>query len=110
MVRIRGPLLAWLTSYLTSRSQYTVLNGQRSSFSLVTSSVPQGSVLGPTLFGLYTNNLVESVHSATVYMYADDTSIYCVGRRIDEVHVALNQSLGSLSNDDGDGNDNAAKQ
>jgi len=93
---IRGPLLAWLTSYLTSRSQYTVLNGQRSSLSHVTSGVPQGSVLGPTLFVLYTSELVEFVQSATVYMYADDTTVYYIGESIDEVSAALNQSLKEL--------------
>ena len=90
---IRGPLLAWLTSYLTSRSQYTVLNGQRSSYSPVASGVPQGSVLGPTLFVLYTSDLVESVQSAAVYMYADDTTLYCNENSIEEVSAALNQSL-----------------
>ena len=93
---IRGPLLNWLTSYLTSRLQYTVLNGQRSRFSSVSSGVPQGSVLGPTLFVLYTSNLVESVQSGTVHMYADDTTIYCIGKSIDEVAAALNQSLTEL--------------
>jgi len=93
---IRGPLLAWLTSYLTSRSQYTVLNGQRSILSHVSSSVPQGSVLGPTLFVLYTSDLVEFVQSATVYMYADDTTVYCIGESTEEVSAALNQSLKEL--------------
>ena len=93
---IRGPLLAWLTSCLTSRSQYTVLNGQRSILSHVTSGVPQGSVLGPTLFFLYTSDLVEFVQSATVYMYADDTTVYCIGESIDEVSATLNQSLKEL--------------
>ena len=93
---IRGPLLNWLTSYLTSRLQYTVLNGQRSRFSSVSSGVPQGSVLGPTLFVLYTSDLVESVQSGTVHMYADDTTIYCIGKSIDEVAAALNQSLTEL--------------
>ena len=69
-----GPFVAWLTNYLTTRTHYTVLNGHRSSTSPVFSGVPQGSVLGPTLFGLYTSDLVESVQSATVYMFACSTS------------------------------------
>ena len=77
---IRGSLLNWLTSYLTSRSQYTVLNRQRSNLCSVSSGVPQGSVMGPTLFTLYTSDLVASIQSGTVYMYADDTTIYCIGK------------------------------
>lgn len=60
------------------------------------SGVPQGSVLGPTLFVLYTSDLVGSVQSGTVHMYADDTTIYCIGKSIDEVAAALNQSLTEL--------------
>ena len=68
----------------------------RSRFSSVSSGVPQGSVLGPTLFVLHTSDLVESVQSGTVHMYADDTTIYCMGKSIDEVAAALNQSLTEL--------------
>ena len=92
-IGICGPLLNWLTSFLTCRQQYTILNGQRSSLCSVSSGVPQGSVLGPTLFSLYTSDLVESVLSGSVYMYADDTTIYCIENTIDEVSAALNQSL-----------------
>ena len=97
-LEIRGSLLNWLTSYLTSRSQYTVLNGQRSDLCSVSSGVPQRSVIGPTLFTLYTSDLVASIQSGTVYMYADDTTIYCIGKTIDEVSVALNQSLKEFYN------------
>ena len=93
---IRGSLLNWLTSYLTSRSQYTVLNGQRSNLCSVSSGVPQGSVIGPTLFTLYTSDLVASIQSGTVYMYAHGTTIYCIGKTIDGVYVALNQALKEL--------------
>ena len=93
---IRGSLLNWLTSYLTSRLQYTVLNGQRSSLCPVSSGVPQGSVLGPTLFTLYTSDLVASIQSGSVNMYADDTTVCCIGKTIDEVSAALNQSLKEL--------------
>ena len=93
---IRGFLLNWLTSYLTSRLQYMVLNGQRSTLCSVSSGVPQGSVLGPTLFTLYTSDLVASIQSGSVYTYADDTTVYCIGKTIDEVSAALNQSLKEL--------------
>ena len=90
---IRSPLLNWLTSYLTSRLQYTVLNGQRSGLCSVSSGVLQGSVLGPSLYALYTSDLVASVQSGSIYMYADDTTVYCIGKTVDEVSAVLNQSL-----------------
>ena len=55
--------------------------------------IPQGSVLGPTLFVLFTNDLPRSVPSGSVYMYADDTTIYCVGETADLVIDQLNKAL-----------------
>ena len=49
---INGVLLDWLRSYLENRKQYTVLNGIASDLNTVKSGIPQGSVLGPTLFSL----------------------------------------------------------
>ncbi|KAL9982072.1 hypothetical protein ACROYT_G010864 [Oculina patagonica] len=93
---IEGNLLDWLKDYLRNRKQFTVMNGKKSDYAQVTYGIPQGSVLGPTLFNLYTSDLPDSVTSGEVYMYADDTSIYCVGNTIDHVTTLLNDALNEL--------------
>jgi len=89
----KGNLLAGAGDYLSKRKQYTVVNGELSDQAYVTSGVPQGSVLGPTLFALYTSDLPEAVSSASLYMYADDTTIYCIGASVDSVGNTLNNAL-----------------
>ena len=78
---------------MSKRKQYTVVNGELSDQAYVTSGVPQGSVLGPTLFALYTGDLPEAVSSASLYMYADDTTIDCIGESVDSVTSTLNNAL-----------------
>ena len=58
--------------------------------------IPQGSVLGPTLFSMFTNNLPMSVVSGLVYMFADDTTIYCVGTSADKATAQLNLAMHEL--------------
>ena len=63
--------------FLNDRRQKVAINGQNSSELPVTSGIPQGSVLGPTLFLAYINDLPKSVTFHTS-LFADDTSIYKV--------------------------------
>ena len=90
---ITGGLLEWIKSYLSERMQFTVLNGVASDLLPVTAGIPQGSVLGPTLFTLFNNDLPSAVRSGSTFMYADDTSIFCVGQSADLAIDLLNKAL-----------------
>ena len=71
---VRGKLLRWIESFLTGRLQRVLIQGDASSWCPVTSGIPQGSVLGPTLFIIYVNDLPDSVTNS-VSMFADDTNL-----------------------------------
>ena len=71
---IRGNLHSWLSSFLYGRSQQVVVDGAKSSVCNITSSVPQGSVLGPILFLVYTNNITINSHDE-IRLFSDDILI-----------------------------------
>ena len=92
-----GNLLAWLRDYLSEREKYTVINGVPSENTKVASGISQGSILGPILFALYTSDLPKAVNTATTFLYADDTTMYCVGESVDQVTTTLNKALEELA-------------
>lgn len=65
----------WIESFLTNRTQFVSTNQTNSPLSAVTSSVSQGSILGPLLFLIYIHNLPENSSSSTS-LFADDRVIY----------------------------------
>ena len=75
---ISGRTLTWIHQFLTGRRQRVVLDGETSDQVPVTSGVPQGSVLGPILYTLYTTPLANIIknHNLNYHMYADDTQLY----------------------------------
>ena len=72
---VRGQFLDWIRDFLKDRSQYVTINDKSSSKIPVTSGVPQGSVLGPTLFIYFINDL-PSIVSIFIKIFADDTKAY----------------------------------
>ena len=72
---VRGNILNWVTDFLSNRTQYVSLDGFYSESTNVTSGVPQGSVLGPTLFIYYINDLPDVVDTL-LRIFADDTKSY----------------------------------
>ena len=70
-----GNLLRWFQCHLENSKQRVTLLGVTSDFLPITSGVLQGSILGPTLFLMYVNNLPNNVQSSLVRMFADDTKV-----------------------------------
>ena len=83
--------LDWITDYLSNRYQQTVVQNHLSESSVVTSGVPQGSVLGPLLFAIYLGellNILNDISHISVYAFADDLKI--VSCNPTQLQAALN--------------------
>ena len=76
---IRGVSHEWFRSYLQNRQQYVKYKSFNSVSLNVDCGVPQGSVLGPLLFILYTNDLPNCLSQTKGILFADDTTIYVSG-------------------------------
>ena len=77
--------LDWIESYLSNRSHTVIIQNEESSRYCISQGVPQGSVLGPLLFTLYTTPLESLIdkHNVHKMFYADDTQLYIAFKQSD---------------------------
>ena len=94
---VNGEVLTLLTNYLHERYQRVVLNGQTSSWELVKSGVPQGSVLGHLFFLIYINDWPDNLES-NCKILADDTSFFYKVFDKNVSRTTLNKDLELINN------------
>lgn len=90
-----GPFLSWLGSYLRERSFYVVMGGYKSTMHRILSGVPQGSHLGPTLFNIFVNDIVNCFSNSTPFLYADDLK-FCRSIKTPTESVLLQEDINRL--------------
>ena len=90
-----GNIYRWIQSFLCERTQKVVQDGVSSSPVMVTSGVPQGSVLGPILFLIYINDLPEYIKYSTIRLFADDCILYRPVKSFND-SILLQEDINSL--------------
>ena len=93
---IAGELYDWLENYLSGRNQKVVIGGEESSTLYTNAGVPQGSILGPLLFLIFINDIVQVVENP-LYLFADDASLIKIFSDINETITSINHDLEKLS-------------
>ena len=72
---LQNKALQLLKSYLSDRSQYVQIDNVKSNPRSVSCGIPQGSVMGPLLFNIFINDIINATTKFTLIMYADDTTL-----------------------------------
>lgn len=92
-IGIRGVTNRWFRSYLEDRIQICNINGNLSSIEHVQCGVPQGSVLGPLLFLIYSNSILELNLYADKVAFADDVALIYSGASSLSLSVKITHDL-----------------
>ena len=84
ILHLDSSVVEWISSFLSNRVQRTMVDGVISQPITTNTGTPQGSVLSPLLFSIYTNRITTQLSNITVIKYADDTCIIgCISNQED---------------------------
>lgn len=94
---IRGAPLDLFKNYLSNRSQFTMFKSTNSKILPVVCGVPQGSILGPLLFILYMNDIINAAENCAPILFADDTNLLFSGPNLHNLTIKVNNCLSNLA-------------
>lgn len=83
----------WLKDYFGNRQQYVQIDEYKSNLMHIACGVPQGSVLGPTMFIMYINDICSVSQNLKFVIFADDTNIFCSGVELPQVLEMITQEF-----------------
>ena len=91
-------LIRWVASYLENHTQRTLANNVHLDCQPVLQGVPKGSVLGPLLYIIYSNDIADRIQNSGFAFYADDTVLCSKKKSLQQSAIDLQKDLDNLSN------------